>query len=110
MAGYSIMHALGQFPVPWRYVRLKIDGEDHGVYLQLHHPVDALRCAQVELASVVRRRKDFFRGEVNTHASCTAPRALTPPIRPTGERFRKTLRSSRVAPISRGATYCRCVH
>jgi hypothetical protein len=58
------MHALGQFPVPWRYVRLKIDDEDHGAYLQLQHPVDALRSAQVELASVVRRRKDFFRGEV----------------------------------------------
>jgi hypothetical protein len=72
--GYSIAHDLGQFPLQWRFVRLLIDDVDQGAYLQLEHPVDALENSQLALVAVVRRRKDFFRGEVRV-----PPRALSSP-------------------------------
>jgi hypothetical protein len=53
-----IMSALGLFPLDQRYVRLRVAGREHGVYLLLEKPDETLLTDQIALAAVVRRRLD----------------------------------------------------
>eukprot|EP00976_Prorocentrum_cordatum_P065398 1177896-Prorocentrum_minimum.AAC.2 len=58
---FEILQQLGVFPLNFRYVKLIINGEHQGVYIQLDHPSKALQRDHLALAAIVRRRKDFLR-------------------------------------------------
>ena len=57
--GDRLLAGLGLFPPRMRYVVLRIDGVNQGVYLVLHQPERALRDESLGIASVVRRRYDI---------------------------------------------------
>ncbi|HEY8143521.1 MAG TPA: CotH kinase family protein, partial [Kofleriaceae bacterium] len=57
--GDRLLAGLGLFPPRMRYVVLRIDGVNQGVYLMLHQPERAFRDASLGIASVVRRRYDI---------------------------------------------------
>lgn len=57
--GDRLLAGLGLFPPRMRYVRLRIDGVNQGVYLMLHQPERAFRDTSLGIASVVRRRYDI---------------------------------------------------
>jgi hypothetical protein len=57
--GDRLLAGLGLFPPRMRYVVLRIDGVNQGVYLMLHQPERAFRDASLAIASVVRRRYDI---------------------------------------------------
>jgi hypothetical protein len=58
--GDRLLAGLGLFPPRMRYVRLRIDGVNQGVYLLLHQPERAFRDDSLGIASVVRRRYDIL--------------------------------------------------
>ncbi len=58
--GDRLLAGMGLFPPRMRYVRLRIDGVNQGVYLMLHQPERALRDPSLGTASVVRRRYDIL--------------------------------------------------
>lgn len=57
--GQRLMASLGLFPSRSRYVRLRIDGENRGVYLMVQRPEDVLRTDDAGVVSVIRRRYDI---------------------------------------------------
>jgi hypothetical protein len=57
--GDRLLAGMGLFASRMRYVRLRIDGVNQGVYLVLHQPERALRDSSLAIASVVRRRYDI---------------------------------------------------
>jgi hypothetical protein len=57
--GERLMASLGLFPSRLRYVRLRIDGENKGVYLMVQRPEDVLRTDDAGVVSVIRRRYDI---------------------------------------------------
>lgn len=56
--GDRLLSSLGLFPARVRYVRLKIDGQNQGVYLMVERPEDAVRQNLASPFSVIRRRYD----------------------------------------------------
>jgi hypothetical protein len=57
--GERLMASLGLFPSRLRYVRLRIDGKNQGVYLMVQRPEDVLRTDDAGVVSVIRRRYDI---------------------------------------------------
>ncbi|NUQ72982.1 MAG: CotH kinase family protein [Polyangiaceae bacterium] len=57
--GERLLASLGLFPPRQRYVRLRIDGENQGVYLVVQRPEDAVRTDGAGVVSVIRRRYDI---------------------------------------------------
>jgi hypothetical protein len=60
MFGDRLLKELGLFPAATRYVRLRIDGVNQGVYLVVHRPERALRDVGLGVTSVIRRRYDVL--------------------------------------------------
>lgn len=58
--GDRLLAGMGLFPARLRYVKVRIDGVNAGVYMLVHSPERALRDRSLGLASVVRRRVDVF--------------------------------------------------
>lgn len=54
-----VLSALGLFSSPFKYVRLRIDGVNRGVYMMVYQPERAFRDTSLGLMSVVRRGYDI---------------------------------------------------
>ncbi|MBT9556966.1 MAG: CotH kinase family protein [Myxococcales bacterium] len=52
------MGDLGVFPLGFHYVRLRMDGQDLGLYLAVEQVTSALRTKQLAVSTVIRRRYD----------------------------------------------------
>jgi hypothetical protein len=59
-----LLAPLGLFPLPQRYVRLRLNGINQGVYLLLGDPEDVLASRQLALAGLIRRKLDPVPTEV----------------------------------------------
>ena len=57
--GNRLLAGLGLFPSPFRYVKLRIDGRNAGVYMMVYQPERAFRDTSLGLASVIRRGYDI---------------------------------------------------
>jgi hypothetical protein len=57
--GNRLLAELGLFPSPFKYVRLRIDGMNRGVYMLVYQPERAFRDTSLGLSAVVRRGYDI---------------------------------------------------
>jgi hypothetical protein len=57
--GNRLLAELGLFPSPFKYVRLRIDGVNRGVYMLVYQPERAFRDTSFGLSTVVRRGYDI---------------------------------------------------
>lgn len=57
--GARLMSKWGVYTQRVRYVRLRIDGENRGVYLMVQRPEDTVRTDEMGVVSVIRRRYDI---------------------------------------------------
>lgn len=56
--GFDLMRQLGGFPLDTRFVKVRIGGENRGVYLFVEHVRDTLVADRAAVTAVIRRRFD----------------------------------------------------